>query len=188
MFKTDMSQNPSPLLVEYFPLLPKGRALDVAMGKGRNSLYLAEHGFDVEGVDIDETSVKACEEEALKRKVNVKTQVADLTDYKILPDSYNVILCFNYLQRDLVPQMKAGLKKGGIILYETFLIDNHIRFGKPKHREYCFERNELKSFFNDFKILHYKEGSVTEDKITASLVAQNPARGPEPDSLVLRLP
>jgi 2-polyprenyl-3-methyl-5-hydroxy-6-metoxy-1,4-benzoquinol methylase len=142
------------------------------MGKGRNALYLAKHGFEVEGVDIDETSVKECREVASKRRLKIQAQVVDLTDYHVSPNTYNVILCFNYLQRDLIPQMKAGLKKGGVILFQTFLIDQHIKFGKPKHKEYCFEHNELLRFFQDFRVIFYKEGFVTEEKAVASLVAQ----------------
>jgi len=167
-----MDQKPSSLLVEYLPLLPSGKAIDIAMGKGRNALYLAERGFDVEGVDIDEAAVGICKEKAEKKGVKMKSVVADLTSYQIFEENYNVILCFHYLQRDLIPMMKAGLKKGGIILYETFLIDQHIQWGTPRHREYCFMRNELLDFFKDFRILYYKEGFVTKEKALASLVAQ----------------
>lgn len=167
-----MNKKPSTLLLEHLHLLPKGKVLDVAMGKGRNALSLVEHGFEVEGVDIDETAVRICKEEASKRELKIKAQVADLTDYHISPNTYDVILCFNFLQRDLIPQMKTGLKSGGIIIYETFLIDQHIKFGKPKHKEYCFKRSELLSFFQDFKIIYYKEGFITKEKTTASLVAQ----------------
>lgn len=171
-----MNPKPSPLLLKHLHILPKGRVLDVAMGKGRNALYLAEQGFEVEGVDIDEAAVMACNEEASKRELKIKARVTDLADYRISPNTYDVILCFNFLQRDLIPQMKAGIKSGGIIIYETFLIDQHIKFGKPKHKEYCFEHNELLCFFlgfrQDFRVIYYREGFVTEKKAVASLVAQ----------------
>ncbi len=167
-----MCKKPSTLLIDYFSLLPKGQVLDVAMGEGRNALYLAEQGFEVEGVDIDQNAVKACRERASKRGIRIQAHIADLTYYQILEENYSVILCFRYLQRDLIPKMKAGLKSGGVIIYETFLIDQHIRFGTPKHREYCFNQNELLRFFQDFRILYYKEGFVTKEKALASLVAQ----------------
>jgi SAM-dependent methyltransferase len=164
---------PSSLLVDFLPLLPKGKVLDVAMGKGRHSLYLAAKGFEVEGVEIDEASVRVCNEEAKKRGVNVRTRVADLTrDFRIPPASYDVILCFYYLDRDLIPQIREGLKEGGMILYETFLIDQHLKTGKPGRREFCFQRNELLRFFKDFRVLYYREGFVSEDRATAGLVAE----------------
>ncbi len=52
---TDHPENtigPARFLVENLNLLPKGRALDVAMGYGRNAVFLAQAGFEVEGVDI----------------------------------------------------------------------------------------------------------------------------------------
>lgn len=167
-----MYLKPSSFLVKHFSLLPKGRVLDVAMGEGRNALYLAEQGFEVEGVDIDQNAVKTCKERASKRGIKIQAYIADLTGYQILEENYDLILCFRYLQRDLIPKMKAGLKSGGVIIYETFLIDQHIRFGTPKHREYCFKQNELLRFFKDFRILYYREGFVTEDKALAGLVAQ----------------
>ena len=167
-----MDQKPSSLLVEYLPLLPSGKALDIAMGKGRNALYLAERGFDVEGVDIDEAAVGLCRENAEQKGLKMQVLATDLTTYNIIEENYNVILCFHYLQRDLIPMMKAGLKKGGIILYETFLIDQHLRWGTPRHKEYCFLRNELLDFFKDFRVMYYKEGFVTKEKALASLVAQ----------------
>ena len=167
-----MNQEPSTLLLDHLHLLSKGRVLDVAMGKGRNAIYLAKHGFDVEGVDIDEKAVSACVAEAKTKDLKIKAKIVDLTDYSISPNIYNAIICFNYLQRDLIHQMREGLKKGGIVIYQTFLIDQHIRFGKPKHREYCFEHNELLNFFRDFRIIYYKEGFVSEEKAVASLVAQ----------------
>jgi len=46
-----------------------------------------------------------------------------------------VIICFNYLQRSLIPQIKDGLRKGGMAVYETFIVDQ-VQFGKPKNADY----------------------------------------------------
>ncbi len=76
------------------------------------------------------------------------------------------------LQRNLVPRMKEALKAGGFILYETFLIDQHLKTGHPKRREYCFEHNELLKLFLDFRIIYYREGQDSKGIYKASLVAQ----------------
>jgi 2-polyprenyl-3-methyl-5-hydroxy-6-metoxy-1,4-benzoquinol methylase len=55
---------PAQLLVDNIELLPKGRALDVAMGAGQNAIYLAKMGFDVEGVDISPEAVSSALEVA----------------------------------------------------------------------------------------------------------------------------
>ena len=63
------SLEPAQFLVENVELLPKGRVLDVAMGNGRNAIYLARLGFEVEGVDISQESANTALE--LARKVGV---------------------------------------------------------------------------------------------------------------------
>lgn len=172
---TDIHENgtaPSQFLVENAALLPQGRALDVAMGSGRNAIYLAGMGFDVEGVDISPEAVNEALASARKAGVTIRAQVADLEgDYYIEKDAYNVIICFNYLQRSLISQIKGGLLQGGIVVYETFIIDQ-VQFGKPKNPDYLLQHNELLNMFHDFRCLRYYEGITGSQKAIASLIAQ----------------
>lgn len=45
-------KEPNPFLKKHIRLLPKGKALDIATGEGRNAVFLAQHGFEVDAVDI----------------------------------------------------------------------------------------------------------------------------------------
>ena len=172
---TDIHENslePAQFLVENVELLPKGRVLDVAMGSGRNAIYLAKMGFNVEGVDISPETVNVALELARKAGVTIKARVADLEgDYLIEKDTYAVITCFNYLQRSLVTQIIDGLRKDGIVVYETFIIDQ-AHFGKPKNPDYLLKHNELLDMFCDFWCLRYREGIVKGPKAIASIIAQ----------------
>ena len=98
---TDIHENgfePAQFLVQNVELLPKGRVLDVAMGSGRNAIYLAKMGFRVEGVDVSTEAVNTALKSARKVGVSIRAQVADLeTGYSIEKDTYDVIICFNYL-------------------------------------------------------------------------------------------
>ncbi len=49
---------PDPLLVKYLPQIPKGKALDIGAGEGRNSFFLAKEGFEVEAIDIVKEGLK----------------------------------------------------------------------------------------------------------------------------------
>lgn len=163
---------PAQFLVENIELLPKGRALDVAMGAGRNAIYLAKMGFDVEGVDVSPEAVNTALESARKAGVTIRTQVADLVgNYYIEKDAYEVIICFNYLQRSLMPQIKDGLRKGGMVVYETFIVDQ-AKFGKPKNPDYLLKHNELLDMFRDFRCLRYREGIIEGPKAIASIIAE----------------
>ena len=165
--------NPSSFLVENRGLLPgKGRVLDIAMGEGRNALYLAELGYDVEGVDRSLEAVKKTLQLAKERRLKIKAEVGDLEkDYRVTPDYYDLIICFNYLQRSLIPQIKAGLKKGGVVLYETYLIDQK-RFGHPRNPDFLLEHNELLNMFRELRVLRYREGLIEDRKALASLIAE----------------
>lgn len=173
MTESDIRANrPAQFLVENIDLLPKGRVLDVAMGSGRNALYLSMMGFQVKGVDISPEAVDNALAQAKRDNVALEAMVADLeADYQIDKKAYDVIICFNYLQRSLIPKIKEGLRPGGIVLYETYTVDQP-RFGKPKNPDYLLKYNELLDIFRDFRCLRYREGIIENRKAVAGIVAE----------------
>ena len=164
--------NPSQFLVDNIDLLPKGRALDIAMGNGRNSVYLAGMGLEVEGVDISPEAVRSTLELSRKSDVNLSARVADLEgNYHIEKGAYDVIICFNYLHRPLIPWIKDGLRTGAMVVYETFIVDQ-ARFGKPKNPDHLLKHNELLDMFRDFRCLRYREGIIENRKAIAGIIAE----------------
>ncbi len=164
--------NPASFLVENLKLLPKGKVLDLAMGEGRNALYLAGQGYAVEGVDRSPEAVKKALQLAKERRLKIKAEVGDLEkDYFLVADYYDLIICFNYLQRSLIPQIRAGLKMGGFVLYETYTIDQQ-RFGHPRNPDFLLLHEELLRLFAGFRVVLYHEGLVEDRKYLAGLIAQ----------------
>ena len=168
---------PASFLVENVALLPKGRVLDTAMGYGRNALYLAGLGFQVDGVDISAEAVRYAKRTARASGLSINIKTANLeNEYKIEKNGYDGIICFSYLQRALIPQIKAGLRRGGVVVYETFLVDQAL-WGKPKNPDYLLEHNELLEMFRDFRCLRYREGIFVNGRdwrAIASIVAEKP--------------
>ena len=163
---------PARFLQDNIMLLPKGRVLDVAMGKGSNAVFLAKMGYDVEGVDISPEAVADALEEARRAKVTIKAEVADLEgEYVIRKSAYDVIICFRYLQRSLISQIRNGLRKGGMVVYETFTVDQ-TRFGRPKNPDYLLKHNELLDMFREFRCLHYWEGILENHSAVAQILAE----------------
>ncbi|MBS3756805.1 MAG: methyltransferase domain-containing protein [Desulfobacterales bacterium] len=164
---------PSRFLVENLHLLPRGRVLDVAMGYGRNAVFLACSGFEVEGVDILPEAVAGTLEAARKAGVDLMARVADLEEghYSIPREAYDVIICFNYLHRPLIPTIKQGLRLGGMVVYEIFLVDQ-ARFGRPKNPDHLLGHNELLLMFRDFRCLRYHEGEMETGRAVAGIIAQ----------------
>ncbi len=164
---------PTVFLKEHINLLPKGKALDVATGEGRNAVFLAKNGFEVDCCDISAIAIEKAKKLAKENNVRINAFVADLKDYKLPKNSYDAITCFYYLQRDLIPQIKDSLKVGGMIMYETFTVENAERgFDGPKNKEYLLKPNELLYFFMEFKIIYYRELVLDDKKAIASLIAE----------------
>jgi len=164
-------EQPSPVLVRHRDRLPKGRALDVAMGYGRHARYLAEAGWDVDGIERDPEAVAAVEADARRRGLPIRVIRADLGTYALPVAVYDLVICFFYLDRGLIPQLRQAVTPGGVIVYETFSIENHRRFGKPGRTEFCLQPNELLSLFSGFEVLEAREGLV-DGQYLASLVAR----------------
>ena len=175
--------HPAPFLVECLPRLPIGKVLDIASGRGRNSVFLATQGFTVHGIDRDPAALDELKSEAEKHNAHNITVLqvdleADPSQPSELPkESYEVVTVFFYLFRPLFPALLHTLKPGGVLLYETFLIDNHQQHNHPRRKEFCLEHNELLSLTKGMRVLHYDEGARANPQeahptFTARLLAQ----------------
>ncbi len=144
-------KQPVPFLKQNIHLLPQGRALDLAMGEGRNGVYLATQGFQVVGLDISEKGLAKAHQLAKQNGVTIETRVVDLESHQLEKNAYDVILLMYYMQRDLWPQIKEALKPGGMAVIETYNIDHlkHMKFN-PK---WLLQTNELVKAFGDMKII-----------------------------------
>jgi tellurite methyltransferase len=154
--------------------LPRGRALDVACGKGRNALYLAGLGFDVVAMDISSVALAAGRSRAEARQLTIDWQQIDLEQVQLDEAAYQLVVSFNYLQRSLMPQIKRAVKIGGHVIYESYLIDQK-EIGHPKNPAYLLGHNELLDSFRDLRILYYREGKFVDADAAsyrAGIVAQ----------------
>jgi len=169
-------KEPNPFLKKHIRLLPKGKALDIASGEGRNAVFLAQNGFEVNAVDISERGLKKAQKLAQGRGVKINTFLVDLDQYQIEKERYDLIANFYFLKRRLIPRIRKGLKKGGKVIFETYLLEHRkLGTGGPKQAKYFLKPNELLRLFKNFRILFYREGIFREGgrkKAVASLIAE----------------
>ncbi|MCM2323326.1 MAG: methyltransferase domain-containing protein [Oligoflexia bacterium] len=167
-------KEPAAFLRDNIGQLSVGKALDLAMGEGRNAVYLAKKGFSVDGVDISEVALQKARRLASENKVSITAINADLSAYTIRPETYQLIVNIDYLQRSLIPQIRRGLKRGGIVVFETYTVE-HLKNANGQHmrRDYLLERGELRRFFRDYEILVYRETNDGKEA-RASLIARKP--------------
>ncbi len=154
--------------------LQTGRALDIATGRGRNALYLAARGFAVEAVDISEVGLQEARKRAEEKGLNISFKQVDLESAELSDLAYDLILNFNFLQRDLIPKMKKALRLGGHVIFETHLIDQQF-IGHPMNPAYLLGHNELLELFRGFRVLYYREGKFGKpgkESYRAGLLAQ----------------
>ncbi|MGV7221001.1 MAG: class I SAM-dependent methyltransferase [Nitrospinales bacterium] len=164
-------KEPVPFLVDNVNILPKGKALDLAMGEGRNGVYLATQGFDVLGLDISPIGLDKAQMLAEENGVSISTAIADLEEVDLENETYDVILCMYYLQRDLFQKMKDALKSGGMVVVETYNTD-YLKYSNF-NKKYLLEPNELLEIFKDFKIIKYEMFDDGEEAYS-SIIAQKP--------------
>lgn len=171
-------KEPMPLVVRTASELKPGRALDLACGTGRHAIFLAERGWQVTAIDASHVGIEMAETAARTRGVEVDWRVADLErdEFEIEAGAYDLIGVFYYLQRNLFPQIRAGVSHGGIVVAAIQMVDESPDV-KPMNPKFLLQPGELRAEFRGWEILHDYEGTPTEEghrRRLAEIVARTP--------------
>ena len=167
-----LGERPSPFLAREIEriktLVPGLDALDIACGEGRNSLFLAQHGFRTTGLDISDTGLAKGRNRALASGLDVDFLRVDLDNYDIT-GAYDLILNFNFLLRELIPSEVASLNPGGLLLFDTIMASEQLL--QSHDPSYLLQSGELVRLFEayDGEIL-FSEESVSGEMPTARLL------------------
>ena len=175
-FGPGVVRGPSPWLLENADLLVRGGAvLDVACGRGRHALLLASAGFDVHAIDRDPEAIAFVRETADRLGLAINAEVVDLeTDppFDLGSSIYDALLVFNYLHRPLFASLRAAVKPGGRIFYETFTTRQAER-GHPRNPAFLLKDGELAHLVTPFTVMRSREGDI-DGRFIASVVAERP--------------
>ena len=174
---------PNPLVVKFGPLLEEpgldGLVLDLACGRGQNGLYLAGLGLPVVLADRSAEALAEARRSAEEHGLDARLWQVDLESGgdPLEREHYRGILVFHYLHRPLVPSIGRAIRPGGILIYETFTLEQ-ATFGRPHNPDFLLRPGELAGWFGDWQIIHTWEG-VLEDppRAVAQLVCRKPASG-----------
>ena len=160
-------------LLSNIDLIPRaGRALDVACGRGRHALFLAARGWTVRALDGDALSIDALRSEAARRGLAVQADVVDLEAgaADLGREAYDLIVVVHYLHRPLFPALLAALAPGGLLVYETFTVDQALR-GKPTNPDFLLRHGELRERLAPLAIVRERDGFF-EGRDVAAVVAR----------------
>lgn len=166
-------EEPLPFIAEQAQRLPaRGRALDVACGEGRNSVFLAQHGLDTVGIDISAIALRKARQLARSRGVDLEVQLWDI-ERSFLPEGpFDVIVCTHYKQRDLTGAITESLASGGLLLMELHTVAN-LQLNPHPSRTFLVEHNELLGWFPELIVESYRETEL-DGQAVAQLVGRKP--------------
>jgi SAM-dependent methyltransferase len=169
---------PSNLLTRWLPSLPKGRALEVATGLGRNALALAAAGYRVDAIDISPTGLTEAARRARRRGLTINWIEADVDVYPLPRARYEVVVSTFFLKRRLWPALRAAVKPGGVIVFESHLFAPEEEDG-PTNAKHRLRPGELRRRFGDWEVMELDEGVFREGHrmwALGRLVARKPVR------------
>jgi SAM-dependent methyltransferase len=180
---------PASIVRELLPLLPRGPALDVACGSGRHSLLLGARGQHVTAVDWSGAGLEVLEARAHAegtpiRLISSAEQIvkrhhggidlvqANLEQLRLPENTFELILCVQYLQRSLFSELEQALRPGGFLLFETFTQAQLAFNGGPRNPEYLLNSGELRNAFPELRVIFHRE--LRAGQGIASLLARKP--------------
>ena len=155
---------PSEFLLKMLGRMQKGKLLDVAMGEGANSVYLAQKGYQVDAFDISETACRRASELARDTGVEINVKCTDMDMYLLGIMKYDAVI-MTYFKPSVLryyPELIKCLKQGGTLLMESYHTDA-MDAAIPKEESYrdCyFSTNELLPNLRGMLLLYYHEGKV----------------------------
>lgn len=162
VFKTPFGFNlkPNQLLVDTVKGKKAGTALDLAMGQGRNAVFLARQGWKVTGVDISDAGIRVALAAAAGQKVKLETVTADLDTFDLGKERWDLVtLIYAGDDHALIERIKPSLRKGGLVVVELFAKGALEGSGAGG-----FARGELATLFKEgFTILKDEEVEDTAD-------------------------
>jgi len=145
------------VLAENSHLLPeRGRALEVACGRGANALMLARLGLQVDAWDISAVAIESLQTEADRQGLTVQGEARDIMQQPPRTDRYDVIVVSHFLERGLLPLLTRALRPQGLLFYQTFTRTRVSERG-PSNPEYRLADNELLDLCAGMRVLVYRE-------------------------------
>jgi tellurite methyltransferase len=156
----------------------EGAVLDLACGRGENGLFLAGLSLPVILADQSPDALEVARRSAEDRRLKVQFWEVNLETGRnpFQEEHYRAILVFRYLYRPLIPHIRQGIRKGGILIYETFTSEQP-KYGRPHNPDYLLKPGELADWFQDWQVIHYFEGLLKNPRrAMAQIVCRKPGQ------------
>jgi SAM-dependent methyltransferase len=174
---------PSPFLVEALDWIgshaaaapPRAlpvRALDVACGAGREAVYLATRGYQVDAIDVLPDALQRAGDLARRNGVAIHTIGQDLRRQPLLENqAFDLVAVFRFLHRPLLSAVGRSVAPGGHIVYETFHWRDAGQRG-PLSPGRALQDGELAAAFEGFEPIIVRDGVERDGRCFSQLLAR----------------
>jgi SAM-dependent methyltransferase len=154
---------PNALLIATVESRNPGRALDVGMGQGRNSVFLALKGWDVTGFDISDEGLAIARKNAERAGVKLNAILATDEAFNYGSNQWDLIAFiyepFPVTSAAYVERMRTSMKPGGIIVIESYGDEATT----PNRPATAIDPGQLLAAFKDFRLLHFEDTVTMAD-------------------------
>jgi SAM-dependent methyltransferase len=161
--RAGFSTAPNALLMATVEGRNPGRALDVGMGEGRNTVFLALKGWDVTGFEISDEGVTIAQRNARAAGVNITTLLASNETFDLGQVQWDLIVAtyapFPLTTADYVQRLRGSLTSGGLVVVESFASDANA----PGRRPVDIDPTDLRRAFDSFRILYFEDTVAMPD-------------------------
>ena len=165
---------PDPLLVEYEKLFkPFSHIVDLGAGTGRNAIYLAQQQHVSIAVDCSQRAIHEAQRRAAHANVNILGLVADLTDFRFSCASLDAVVCFKYLNRNLMQDLHFSLHGGGYLVFKTFT-PNILREFPTFNPDFVLQPGELAQMFENYEVVSIYDDGKPDTQTYSHIVARKP--------------
>lgn len=158
---------PTPFLMEAVKGVAPGTSLDVCMGEGRNSIYLAGLGWKATGFDVSDVAVANALARAKKAGVEIAAFRAGYQEFDFGREQWDLIVMtyayFPIRDSKYVGRLIASMRRGGLLVFQYGVLEK----GADRTGDAALlgipEKGELKEIFRDLRIMRYEEAEELSD-------------------------
>ena len=163
-------EHPSAVLLDWKDSLMGSTALDLACGRGRNTIHLATLGFDVDAIDVSDIAIQQASKRATRMGLRVHWIAHDLEQGIPLRGPYDLILMIRYVDNALLSKAVKLLAPQGKILVEEHVVSDEEVIG-PTNPRFRVLPGSVQQTLCGLEIEHEFEGMIQEpDGTQAALV------------------
>lgn len=153
----DFRRTPNRLLTEVVAGVRPGTALDIAMGQGRNAVFLATLGWEVTGIDVSPQGIAVAEKEASRAGVSIEAIEVGIEDFDLGQARWDLIVLTYALvpvvEPEFANQIIESMTASGLLVVESFGSDRRGRTGRPVD----IDPDRLREAYRELEIVRFDD-------------------------------